>query len=177
MKTKSHTLLLLASMVMAASLACLAGCGGAGETSATKPRSSAEEARSLRRLPAETVRFLERGNAICRRADAEQRMLARRYLAKGSVAQRWELVPPAVTPAMAKELQELKDLTPPKGDEAKTRRILKAMQKGVEDAKDDPLDLIYTESDPFREMRALAKRYGLTVCAFSSHVVIQPREE
>ncbi|HET9677512.1 MAG TPA: hypothetical protein VFP21_08430 [Solirubrobacterales bacterium] len=164
MKTKSHALSLLASIAMIVSLAFLAGCGRSGETSSAKPQFSAEKAR-----------FLRRGNAICKRADAEQRMLVTRYLNKGPVAQRWELVLPAVVPPMEKELRELRALSPPGEDEAKMRRILEEMGKGVEDAKNDPLDLMYTDSDPFLTARQLAKRYGLTVCAFSSEVVIRPR--
>jgi hypothetical protein len=194
MKTKHSALLLFAPVVVAVSLACSTGCGGSGETSSTKPQSPAEKARSNshpsaekapppKRSPAEKARyikekarFVKRGNAICRRADAEQRRLAARYLKKGPVAYKWELAAPAVAPAMEKELRGLRALKPPEGDEAKVRRILEKMEKGVGDTKYDPIDLIYTESDPFRGMHALAKRYGLTVCAVSSQTVIRPRD-
>lgn len=194
MKTKPHTLL-LAALVVAALLACLAGCGGSGETSSTKPASTESKPQSKaqsppektqppKRSPAEKARyikekaqFIKRGNAICRRGDAEQHKRVIRYLKKeGPLDRKWELAP-AIVPAMERELHRLRALKPPEGDEAKVRRILKAMKNGVEDAGYDPIDLIYTDSNPFRGMRALAKRYGLTVCAFSSETVIQPREE
>lgn len=188
MKLKPRAVLLFASVLTAVSLACLAGCGGSGETSSTKPQPPAEKPQSKtqppKRSPADKARyikekaqFVKRGNAICRRADAEQHRLAVRTLKKGPLNRKWELAAPAIVPAMEKELRELRALEPPEGDEAKVRRILKAMQKGVEDAGYDPIDLIYTWSDPFSGARALAKRYGLTVCAYSSQTVIQPREE
>lgn len=180
MKTKPHALLLVVTTVL---LACFSGCGGSGGaspagqsngvTSSTKPRSPAEKARHVK----EKARFIKQGNAICRRADAEQRRLARRYLKKGPVAYKWELVDPAVVPAMEKELRELMALNPPGGDEAQIRRILEEMEKGVKDADYDPIDLVYTWSDPFPRARHLAKRYGLTVCAFSSETLIRPRED
>src|SRR6476659_8802905 len=98
MKTKPHAFLLIASMVLTVSLACLAGCGGSGETSSTKPQSPAEKAQSKAQSPAEKpsppkrspaeraryikekARFIKQGNAICRRADAEQHKRVTRYL-------------------------------------------------------------------------------------------------
>lgn len=195
MKTKPHALLLLASIIMTVSLACSAGCGGSGETSSATPPSPAKKAQSKaqspaektsppKRSPAEKARyikekaqFIKQGNAICRRADAEQHKRVRRYLKRGPVNVKWELVAPAVAPALEKELRGLRALKPPEGDEAKLRRILKAMKKGIEDAYYDPIDLVYKESNPFRGMHALARRYGLTVCAFSSETVIRPRED
>jgi hypothetical protein len=187
MKTKSYTPLLLAAIVMVVSLVCLPGCGGNGETSSTKPRTTAAKPQPRKRpaekprspeTPAEKARFIKRGNAICKRADAEQHKRAVRYLKKeGPLNRKWELVAPAVVPPMKKALQELKAFKPPEGEETKIRRILEELENGVKDAKEDPIDLIYTWSDPFAGARGLAKRYGLTVCAFSSEAIIQPREE
>lgn len=196
MKTKPHVLLLLAPIIMAVSLACLAGCGGSGENSSakpeapakkpqSKPQSPAEKTSPPKRSPAEQARyikeraqFIKQGNAICRRADAEQHKRVTRFLKReGPLNRKWELIAPAVAPAMEKELRELTALRPPEGDEAKVQRILEAMKKGIEDAHYDPIDLVYTRSNPFQGMRALAKRYGLMVCAFSSEAVIRPREE
>jgi len=166
----------------------LAGCGGSGETSSTKQRSSADQSRPSKRspaekprtprTPAERARFIKQGNAICRRADAEQQSLAAQYLKKRRpLNRRWEIIEPALLPAMRKELQELRALKPPEGEEAEIQRILLEMEKGIKDADYDPIDLVYTWSDPFSVARHLAKRYGLKVCAFSSEVLIQPREE
>ncbi|MGN6557437.1 MAG: hypothetical protein ACTHLH_05440, partial [Solirubrobacterales bacterium] len=184
MKMKSYILSLLVVVAMTVSLVCLAGCGGSSETSAAKPqpaaakpRSPAEKPRSPR-TPAERARFIKRGNAICKRADAEQHKRAVRYLKKeGPLNRKWELVAPAVVPPMKRALKELKALKPPEGEEPRVWRILQAMAVGVEDAEADPIDLIFTWSDPFQEARRLDKKYGLTVCAFSSQVIIQPREE
>lgn len=183
MKTKARALKLVASITATALLACIAGCGEQDETSSAASHSPGkkvgaqrEKARPPKPSPAEKARFLKRANTICRSADAEQHRLVTRYLKKGPVAFKWELAQPAVVPAMEKELRELRALDPPEGDEAKVRRIIKEMEKGVADARYDPIDLIYTWSDPFSVARHLAKAYGLTVCAFSSQAVIEPRE-
>lgn len=191
MKTTSHASLLLVLVVLTVSLICVNGCGKSGESSLAEtqsetspaetrgkspprePRSPAEKARHTK----EKVRFIKQGNAICKRADAEQHRLASRYRKKGPVAYKWELADPVIVPAMEKELRELKALNPPEGDEAEIQRILEKMEKGIKDADFDPIDLVYTWSDPFSAARHLAKRYGLTVCAFSSEAIIQPREE
>src|ERR1700750_1041038 len=126
MKTRFHARLLLLPTVIAVSLACLAGCGGSGENSSETPRSSAEKppskvqvpaekARPPKRSPAERARFIEekarfikRGNAICKRADAEQHKRVTRYLKRGPVNVKWELVAPAVAPAVEQDLRHLR---------------------------------------------------------------------
>ena len=191
MKTKSHIVLLLVSLVMSVSLVCVSGCGKSGETSLAEtqaetsrpetrgkspprePRSPAEKARHIK----EKAHFIKRANAICRRADAEQHTLATRYLNRRTVSYKWQLVDPAVLPPMEKELRKLRAINPPEGDEAQIRRILEKLEKGTKDADYDPIDLVYTGSDPFTGARHLAKKYGLTVCAVSSETLIQPRED
>ncbi|MGN6587629.1 MAG: hypothetical protein ACTHKT_09190 [Solirubrobacterales bacterium] len=191
MKTKPHALLLLAFLATTVSLACLVGCGGGGEASSAQLQSTAAKSQppvertrppkpspaEKARLVKEKARFVRQGNVICKRADAEQHKRAVRYLKKeGPLNRKWELIAPAVVPPMKRALQELKALKPPEGEESRVWQILQAMAVGVEDAKGDPIDLVYTWSDPFQEARRLAKRYGLTVCAYSSQVVIQPRK-
>jgi len=118
--------------------------------------------------------FVRQGDEICRQAAAEQIKLASHH--KGEVVSgNFEAVTAVFVPPMERELHRLEALDPPQADEAKVRTILREIKSGVEDAKADYLDLFVKETDPFAKANALAQRYGLKVCAESSHAAIKPR--
>ncbi len=137
-------------------LSALIGCGGS-EEQLTK------------------AQFLERGDAICRQAGAEQVELAGHYK-KGQVAPgEYEAVTAVFVPPMEKELRRLRALNPPQDDEKEVGAILEGIESGVKDAKLDYLDLFVRETDPFAEANELARKYGLQACAESSYAVIKPQ--
>jgi len=147
---------LLAVLGAATSLSSLIGCGG-NEEQLTK------------------AQFLKQGDAICRRAEAEQAGLASHYK-KGQVAPgHFEVVTAVFVPPMEKELRRLKALSPPQKDEQQVRAVLEGIEKGVKDAKFDYLDLFLKQTDPFAKANELARKYGFHVCAESSHAVIKPQ--
>jgi hypothetical protein len=100
-----------------------------------------------------TAQFIQRGDAICTQAAAEQVRLVSHYK-KGEVA--------------AGNLEAV--------TAARIRGILMAIESGLEDVKADYLDLFVKETDPFAEANELAQRYGLNACARSSHAVIRPQD-
>jgi hypothetical protein len=146
-----------ALIVMLLSSAWLAGCGESGEG----PLSKAE--------------FIERGDAICNRAAAEQRALAPPATVESQApANRSSYIEPVLVKSIEKELRRLKALGLPPGDKKKIEAIFKEIEKGLEDAKLDPLDPLVKATDPFRKANRLAREYGLEACAESSHAVIRP---
>jgi len=144
-------------MGMLLPLVWLSGCGGGSDG----PPSRAE--------------FIERGNAICSRAAAEQRALAPPATVESEPpANRTSYIEPVLVKSIEKELRRLKALGPPPGDKKKIEAIFKEIEKGIEDAKLDPLDPLVNATDPFRKANRLARAYGLKACAESSHAVIRP---
>jgi hypothetical protein len=151
MKTAA-LLFLLATTMLVALMLSFGGCGS--ESRLTK------------------AQFIQRSDAICKQAAADQVRLAAQH--KGEVVSgNFEAVTAVFVPPMERELRRLKALSPPQGDEAKVRAILKGIESGVKDAKADYLDLFVKETDPFTEADALARKYGFKTCAESSHAVIK----
>jgi hypothetical protein len=71
----------------------------------------------------------------------------------------------AALPPLEKEVQKLKALGAPSGDEAKVEAILAALGEAVEAGKENPQSLLVAEQTPFNRANALAKAYGLRICA------------
>ena len=133
----------------------IGGCGGGGS-------------------PLTKAQFIEQADAICKQAGAEQVALASHR--KGEVVSgNFEAVTAVFVPPMEKELRRLGALKPPGAEEGAVKAILKAIRRGVQDAKADYLDLFVKETDPFVEANELARKYGLKACAESSHQVIKPQ--
>lgn len=145
--------LVLVGMLL--SLVWLAGCGGGDG-----PPSRAE--------------FLESGNAICSRAAAEQRALAPPTLKSMPLANRSYYVESVQVKAIETELRRLKALSLPPRDRKQIDKIWKEIEKGLKDAKLDPLDPLVKQTDPFASANRIARAYGLKACAESSHAVIRP---
>jgi hypothetical protein len=155
MTSKRPITSLLAVLGAASLLSLLIGCGG-NEEQLTK------------------AQFLKQGNAICKQAGAEQAELASHYK-KGQVAPgEFGVVTAVFVPPMEKELRRLKALAPPQDDEKQVQAILKGIEKGIKDAKFDYLDLFVKQTDPFVQANEQAQKYGLDICAGSSHAVITP---
>jgi hypothetical protein len=121
------------------------------------------------------AQFIQQGDAICSQVAAEQAELASHYKNAEVAAGNFGAVTAVFVPPMSRELRRLKALRPPEADAARIRRILRAIESGVEDAKADYLDLFVKETDPFAEANELAREYGLRACARSSHAVIKPQ--
>ena len=138
------------------SLAGSAGCGGAGGA----PLSRAE--------------FIEQGNTICRRAAAEQRATAPPTLKTIPLVNRSAFVKPILVTSIERELRRLRAVGLPSGDGGRAQKILRGIEKGLEDARRDPLDPLVKATDPFAPANRLARDYGLKACAESSHAVILP---
>lgn len=164
MKAVPSVLLLL--ILCAASAA---GCGGGEESQQTKALVRGEKSRLTK------AQLVKKAQAICKRAATEQVQLASHYGKNVVVAGNLEVVTAVFVPPMAKELRRLRALNPPQADAEDVKAIVRAVGRGVEDAKIDYLDLFFKRSDPFAQADALARRYGLTACAGSSHAVIRPR--
>ena len=154
MSTKRLIPLLLAVLAIAL---VAAGCGSSKKSG---------ESGSSKITKAE---FLRKGNAICaqgnKELDAQGKKLFAGQKSKPTKAQIAEFAKKYAIPSVEKQVNGIRALGAPAGDEDKVKAILDAADEGVAKLKQDPAALAASEgSDPFAKANKLARDYGLTVC-------------
>lgn len=156
---------LLAWAVGAATLATAAGCGGGssedqGATAAAPP-------------PITKPVFVKKATAICVG-------LGEKLIAESEQKEEEGISPPTgkdaeiegirtrLVPALEGELEELRELGAPKGDEKQLNAIYKSMEEVIQSAKSDPLRFnseVANFERPYGKVERLATEYGIPVCS------------
>jgi hypothetical protein len=154
--------------VFAALCACCAlvgvGCGsddkksdsgGGGASSTTAPSISKSE-------------FIAKADAICKKGDDAINAAGAKVFPRGkepSKEQVQQFATDSVVPALQGEVDQIRALGAPAGDEDTIDAMLKSVQEGVDQIKGDPSILTQQETpQPFKDANAKAKAYGLKVC-------------
>jgi hypothetical protein len=136
----------------------LAACGSSNDNSTTTTALS---------KPA----FLKQGNAICKKGNQQINKVGNQTFTK----KKYPNGPPpksvqvkfatdTVIPSVQSQINGIKALGAPKGDEAKVNAIVTSAQGALDQAKKDPTVLLQNGPGPFKATNKLAKAYGLTVC-------------
>ena len=132
-----------------------AGCGSSSKSTSTTPAISKAE-------------FLKKGNAICKKGNQQINQVAHKVFpnrkARPSRAQVTKFATGTIIPSVQSQINGVKALGAPKGDEAKVNAIITTAQAALDKAKKDPILLTGGKHDPFAKSNKLAKAYGLTVC-------------
>jgi hypothetical protein len=157
-------------VISAALIGILAvGCGD-GESSPAASGNITVDTGSLSKAV-----FIEKADAICEKGNEEvqdgveaviKRYGQREYSEPLLVAKAPELVETVLAPSFESQIDEIRDLGAPKGDEAEVGAILTAMSDVIEDAKERPKDFARS-GEPFAKAARLAQSYGLEACALS----------
>ena len=138
-----------------AALSIAAGCGGGDSDSGGGEISKAA--------------FIKKADAICaknneRMAKASVALIKRKNFANPTRAEYEAVVDKALVPGVKREVEELKALGAPNGDEDVVNSMITALEEGVETAERDP-KAVSTSSDAiFGIASRLAGEYGLKVC-------------
>jgi hypothetical protein len=137
------------------------GCGAAsGSDSGSAALSKAEFQKKAKSLcKASEARYL---------ADAEVLLLKAKKAGGPPPDFETKLIASRLVPSMEKRTRELRALVPPKADEAQVDRILAAIERVIQEAREDPARFLYRQTNfkhPFHEANELAKKYGLSACA------------
>jgi hypothetical protein len=146
-------LIVLVAAVLAAALV-VTGCG-----------SSDSSADSISK-----AEFVKKADAVCKKGEeAVQKdfgAFAKTHenVKKPTEADYAELVDAVVVENVEKEVDDLRALGAPEGDEAKVEAMLQAREEGVKKAKDNPKAVVKGSEDVFGEASKLAKAYGLKDC-------------
>jgi hypothetical protein len=149
--------LIALSAVFALALVAV-GCGGDDSTS-TASITKAE--------------FLTQGNAICDKGNKEINTAFESFAKENNLEQNQNLTDAQATeasntiliPNVQSQVDQIRELGAPAGQETQVDAILTAAQQGIDDLKDDPTLLAQSNADPFAEANKLARDYGLTACA------------
>jgi hypothetical protein len=137
-----------------------AGCGGGSDSnSSTASLTKAE--------------FLKQGNAICKHGNMEieaefEKFVKEHHLSQNKQPTQAQLTEASETfliPMIRKEVDQLKALGAPEGEEAKVDAIIEAAEESLETAEANPTSLTSENGGPFTKTNKLAKEYGLTACA------------
>ena len=137
---------------LAAVMALLvAGCGGGGDDS-TSTSSLAKPA------------WIAKADAICQQGNQEIEQAANEQFGKQNQeptdAQIQQFTNESVVPSVQRQIDEIRDLGAPSGDEDQVNKILDTVQTDIDKTK----SATTLPDDPFADGNALATQYGLKVC-------------
>jgi hypothetical protein len=144
---------LIAAAIALFAIALAAGCGGDDDSSASAENPKAE--------------FVKSANAVCKKTIAEiQAGGSKIYNEFGGAGEEKEfaerVIEKILVPGFEEQIQKIRSLEIPTGDEAQVNAIFTAMRKFMRQLESHPAA---EEFYPYRKAEALADRYGLTFCA------------
>lgn len=150
---------IIASLLVSSLIAVAGGCGGGGgdSTSGTTGTTVTTSSRSR-------TEFVKLANGICKRARVHLIYELGEYLKRHEGEGKKKLTVPdafrvVAIPKFPGQIEEIRSLGAPKGDEQQVEAFLAAMQKTV----DAPSKLTFKE---LRREGQLARTYGLVDCAY-----------
>jgi hypothetical protein len=146
--------LALLSILAAGLLA--AGCGSSKTTTTTATTAALTKAE-----------FLKKGNAICKKGNQQIGNVAQQTFSrkkKPSRAQQIKFTTQTVIPSVQSQINQIRALGAPSGDQAKVNAIVTGAQSALDKAKKNPALLTSNGPGPFKKTNQLATSYGLTVC-------------
>ena len=109
--------------------------------------------------------FLTQGNAICAAGNAELEAEGETLGTAPTPGEIEDFALEELVPNIQNQIDELRGLTPPEGDEEEVEAILAAAEEGVAAIEENPASAFDDGgADPFAQANELAADYGLTVC-------------
>ena len=147
--------LLAALAALVALAAIVAGCGGGDDSETTETLTKTE--------------FIKQGDAICEKANEESEAEAEEFaeendftLEKASKEQIEEAVGEVLVPNLNGQVEDLRALGAPEGDEDQVEEILVSLEGAADEIEEDP-GLVY-EEETLAKPSKLAEAYGFEVC-------------
>lgn len=131
----------------------LVACGSSNDNSTTTALSKSE--------------FIKEGNAVCKKGNQKINQAANTQFPKGAKhtqADFTNFVNDTVIPSVQSQIDGIKALGAPTGDEALVNSITASAQSALDKVKKDPTLVTGNKADPFAQANKAATAYGLTVC-------------
>jgi hypothetical protein len=157
-------MLVLIVGVLAGGLAA-AGCGGDdNDTTSAAAGTGGTTTSTTSGPPLSKADYVGQANAICQQGNEDIAQQAKEQFGdsapSGSDAENF--IADVVVPNFEGQLEDLRALSPPKGDEETVAKVYDELESAIEKVRDDPS--LAVSSDPFTEATRLAHDYGLTGC-------------
>jgi hypothetical protein len=126
-----------------------AGCGGDDDSSSDEP------------APTKAA-YIADADAICEAGQSDFEAIVKDLPNDIEAPESQAAISDEIVPLYRDQIEQLRALTPPEGDEEATARIYDAVEEAVDKVEEDPsaLDEVVT----FEEANTLATDYGLEVC-------------
>lgn len=150
--------------------AVAAGCGGGDDGDSTAAETSSDtDAPALTK-----AEFIKQGDKICATASKEYNEGIEDFSTENEVSQakgpteeqEEEVLAEIVLPRIKVEMEELRELGPPDGEEERVDVIFTGVEEVVAEGEDDPSTVAGNEN-PFADPNAEAKAFGFKVCGQS----------
>jgi len=164
---------IVAAASLAVALTLFSGCGG-GDSSSSENASATETTASenVSSGPLTKKEFIQQADQICltelRKKDANVRAALKTLpqdnpqpVTKEAAG---KLVILAVVPVYDEIIEQLDELTPPKGDEAAADLIVQKYEAALQATEADPTVALEAGSNPFQAGDRAAEVYGVTKC-------------
>ncbi len=143
--------------VALAAVVMIVGCGGSDDGSGGESISKEE--------------FIVKADAVCKRSNERMEkafgefLKANRDIKKPTDPALQQLVGDVMVPSIKREIEELRALGVPSGDEEKVEAMVAALEEGLETAEDNPKVVTSASSDTiFGIASRIAGEYGLEIC-------------
>jgi hypothetical protein len=143
---------------LAALALIVAGCGGG--SSSTESTSSLSKAE-----------FVKKGNAICAKNEKKIQKTFETFAEEHNFS---EKNPPSekelqelsgeLLPVVRSQIDEIRALGIPQGDEKEVEAIFAAAEEGIEETEKNPSVISEPGGGPFKKANKLSRDYGLTTC-------------
>jgi hypothetical protein len=155
----SRYLIALPAAALAIAL-IVAGCGGGGSDNEVTASSITK------------AEFLKKADAVCERGNEQTQADVAAYVEeknfslskKQTPAQYTAFIEAVLVPNVNKEIEEIRDLGAPSGDEDQVEAILSALEDAVAKAQKESKAVVQERTDLFGRASELAKEYGLKAC-------------
>jgi hypothetical protein len=153
----------LALMAVMAVGFCVAGCGSSGSSTSTETTAAISKAE-----------FLAKGNAVCAKGEKTQEAEVNAFIKKHGLenkkptkAQEAELVEAVFAPNIQSQIDGVKALGAPSGEEQQVSAALELSQQALEDVEANPA-MVFGSKDPFAAAGKQLHALGLKKCAPNS---------
>jgi hypothetical protein len=132
----------------------IAGCGGGDDT--TEVETTAALSKS---------EFVTQANQICREGNKETDAAFENFDNETSKAEAETVIEDTFVPSVQRQINEIRDLGAPEGDEAKVDHMLDLAQADLDRIAEEPGIVLNGEDvDQFADFAKIGHPYGLTEC-------------
>ncbi len=116
--------------------------------------------------------FIKKSDAACTKGNEQIESEFQSYARKNGIsekkepteAQSTQLSETILLPAVQQEVEEIRALGAPSGEEDKVNAVLDAVEEGIEKGEEDPGSLVTENPAAFAKANKLANEYGFKVC-------------